>query len=448
MAIDAIGIMLCFGGGFFLVNAVDHSLINFKSFVTYAIYLPLILTVFYAAGLYPGIMLAPAEEVKRFSISSFFSFVGIALSITIETDDKWAISIALLLSVPLATILLPSGREIARRFYSKLRWWGVPAVIFCSGDSGDIVLERMYCRPDLGYKPAVIINSRAKESSVDSHGTPLFPPGQKMLDIISALNIKVAIICDYEGDLSKIMSQFRYTIMVSKKQDINYGYTSLKDFGGILGFSATHYLTKKSSLLMKRFIDLLILFLSSFIVVPLVLLVSIIIKLTSKGPVFYGHVRVGQNGKSFKCWKFRSMIVDADKQLEKILKENPAMREEWEKDRKFTNDPRVTPIGKFLRRTSIDEIPQLFNILIGEMSFVGPRPVTAPELVKYGKMADYVLSVKPGLSGMWQISGRSDTIYEERITLDTYYIQNWSVWLDIWIIIRTIWVVLKGKGAY
>ena len=142
------------------------------------------------------------------------------------------------------------------------------------------------------------------------------------------------------------------------------------------------------------------------------------------------------------------MVIDADKQLEKILAENPEMRAEWEKDRKFSNDPRVTKIGKILRKTSIDEIPQFFNVLMGEMSFIGPRPVTTPELEKYGDKSDFILSVQPGLSGMWQISGRSDTGYEERITLDSYYIRNWSMWLDLWIIIKTIYVVVKGKGAY
>ena len=142
------------------------------------------------------------------------------------------------------------------------------------------------------------------------------------------------------------------------------------------------------------------------------------------------------------------MCIDADKKLKEILATDPVRAAEWEKDRKFTDDPRVTKLGKFLRKTSLDELPQLWNIFIGQMSFVGPRPVTEPELSKYGQFADYVLSVKPGLSGMWQISGRSDTGYEERITLDTYYIQNWSMWLDIWIIIKTIWVVINGKGAY
>lgn len=142
------------------------------------------------------------------------------------------------------------------------------------------------------------------------------------------------------------------------------------------------------------------------------------------------------------------MYKNSQEMLEKILAEDPVRRAEWEKDRKFIDDPRVTKFGKFLRKTSLDELPQLWNIFIGEMSFVGPRPVTESELEKYGEYADYILTVTPGLSGMWQISGRSDTGYEERINLDTYYIQNWSVWLDIWIIIKTVWVVINGKGAY
>ena len=142
------------------------------------------------------------------------------------------------------------------------------------------------------------------------------------------------------------------------------------------------------------------------------------------------------------------MYVDADQQLERILATDTTMREEWERDRKLQNDPRVTPLGKFLRKTSLDELPQLWNVVIGNMGFIGPRPVTQDELTRYGSKVNSILSVTPGISGMWQISGRSDTGYEERVTLDLYYIQNWSIWLDVWIGIKTVWVVFSGKGAY
>lgn len=447
MAVDCMTIMFCICFCFFIVNAVDHSLINFRSSITYAIYLPLILIVFYAANLYPGIMLDPAEEVRHLSMCSTFSFIGIALSITVESDDRIPIVIALLLACPCAAILLPGIREVARHGFAKRNWWGVPAVIYTTGNNGDFVVNRLIRHPHYGYKPALIVNSDTN-CAKEFEGIPVFPKTPELDKILKDLNIKVAIFCDYEKeDITKIIQEFRYTIFIPKKQPI-FGNMKARELGSILGYSVTHNLKKPECNLAKRFIDISLILLSSPLVIPLTIIIGIAVKLTSKGPVFYGHKRVGQNGKEIKCWKFRSMVINADQMLDKILKDNPAMAAEWEKDRKFTNDPRVTKLGKFLRRTSLDEIPQLWNIFCGEMSIVGPRPVTTAELDKYGDNSKFILSVQPGLSGMWQISGRSDTSYEERVTLDSYYILNWSVWLDIWIIIKTVWVVIKGKGAY
>lgn len=447
MVVDAIVLMISIGAGFFIVNLIDKSWINFRSFVTYSMYLPAVLLVFYAASLYPGIMIAPEEEVKRFCICSFFCFMGIAVSIVVETKDRWAISAALVIAVPFATLLLPTGREMAKRIFAKRHWWGVPVVIYSKNKDATVIVDRLLKRQDFGYKPAIIITD-LKDHVDEYNGIPVFSSSNELFDVIKKLNLKVAIICDYDKNLDEISSYYRYTIVIPKKQIANTMSLHMRDFGGIMGFSTTHNLTKKGNLALKRILDIFLVILSLPIVIPLVLIISIAIKCTSKGPVFYGHMRVGKNGKPLKTWKFRSMVVDSDVQLKKILATDPVRAAEWEKDRKFVDDPRVTKVGKFLRKTSLDEIPQLWNIFLGQMSFVGPRPVTKPELKKYGKYANYVLSVKPGLSGMWQISGRSDTGYEERITLDTYYIQNWSIWLDIWIILKTVWVVLKGKGAY
>ncbi len=444
---DCLMIMLSIGISFFIINFINHSWINFRSFVTYWVYLPPMIAVFYAAGLYPGISLPPADEVKKFGICSFFVFVGIALSITVEqADDKWPIVIALILATPFALVLLPCARELVRHIFGPTRWFGVPAVIMVNNESDYFIVDRFLNRNDLGYKPALILNRSAKGYSMYKD-IPVYSPSPEMEKVIRQTGIKVAILVDWEKDISLITSYFRYTISVPKMQDLSTISTNIRDFGGVLGFSSTHNLTKKHSLFAKRVLDLFLLLAASPVIIPVVLVTALAVKLTSPGPVFYGHKRVGKDGKEFKCWKFRSMVINADKMLDEILKD-PVMAAEWEKDRKFTNDPRVTKIGKFLRKTSLDEFPQFFNVLTGEMSFIGPRPVTQPELDKYGKKADLILSVQPGLSGMWQISGRSDTGYEERITLDAYYIQNWSVWLDIWIIIKTIYVVLKGKGAY
>jgi len=182
---------------------------------------------------------------------------------------------------------------------------------------------------------------------------------------------------------------------------------------------------------------------------PLLATIAALIKISSPGPIFYTHERIGRYGKKFKVIKFRSMVVNADKILEEYLAHNEKAREEWLATRKLKNDPRITRIGKFLRKYSLDELPQLWNVLKGEMSLVGPRPVARDELVQfYKKHTVYYILVRPGMTGLWQISGRSDTSYDERIQLDVHYVKNWTIFLDFKILLKTAQIVLLGKGAY
>jgi len=458
--VDALVLILCIGIGFFVVNLFIPGDINFRSFINYSLFVPIILCVFIFLGLYPGIMNPATEEIKKFCGGSFFSFFTLSISILIsnimnDNFSKYIIkdseTIPLFISFFIAffcsIFFLPGFRETTKHLVQKSRLWGVPAVIYTTGDNADIIVNRLQRNKYLGYKPAIIIDSECTEPYTKDE-IPVFPNSPEIHKFIKDFNIKVALICDYEGDLFDIMTYYRYTITVPKTQNSFTMTQQLKDIGGIISFASTHNLHFKFNLILKRLLDIGLIILFLPLLIPVFLILMFLTKITSKGPIFYGHRRVGKNGKEFKCWKFRSMCIDSEEQLKKILAENPKMREEWEKDRKFQNDPRVTKFGKILRRTSLDELPQLINILVGQMSFIGPRPVTEPELLKYGEYKDYVLSVTPGLSGMWQTSGRSDTDYEGRIALDTYYIQNWSLWLDIWILIKTVWVVLKGNGAY
>ncbi|EFO1682599.1 sugar transferase, partial [Escherichia coli] len=166
------------------------------------------------------------------------------------------------------------------------------------------------------------------------------------------------------------------------------------------------------------------------------------------GPAIYGHDRVGINGKTFKCLKFRSMVVNSKEILDELLKNDPKAKEEWDATFKLKNDPRITKIGAFLRKTSLDELPQLLNVLKGEMSLVGPRPIINAELERYNDQVDYYLLSKPGMTGLWQVSGRSDVDYDTRVYLDAWYVKNWSMWNDIAILLKTVIVVLKKDGAY
>jgi len=185
------------------------------------------------------------------------------------------------------------------------------------------------------------------------------------------------------------------------------------------------------------------------ILIPIIGIIAVLIKRESPGPVFFAHARVGKHGKTIPTFKFRSMYQDAQERLEKLLAEDEEIRREWEKNFKLKNDPRVTKIGAFLRKTSLDELPQIFNVLRGEMNFVGPRPVIQEELDKYYKdEARYYYMVKPGITGLWQVSGRSDTDYDFRVATDKWYVTNWSLWLDIVILFKTVKAVLKREGAY
>lgn len=464
MIVDVLSLFCCIGAAFFIMNLINPSAINFRSFVFYTCYFPLMLFTYIAAGLYPGMMVSPAGEVRKLCVCTFFCLAGISISIIFQeststsikaaftnsilkgSNNNW-VCLALILAIPFTSVIMPAAREAARHTFGKFSWWGVPAVVYCTGKSGTEVIDRLLARTDLGYKPAVIIDSTCSDCSVYKK-IPVFPDSQEIFETIRQLKIKTAILCDFEGELSPIMTYYRYTISVSKNQRDFAGTMQLKDIGGILGFAATHNLTRATNLFAKRLIDLALVLIALPLLLIMTLFIAAGIKATSPGPVFFGHTRIGKRGRSIKCWKFRSMYRNSQEMLAQILAENPEMRAEWERDRKFVNDPRITPFGRFLRKTSLDELPQLWNILAGEMSFVGPRPVTKEELEKYGSNAEFILSVTPGLSGMWQISGRSDTGYEERVTLDSYYIQNWSVWLDLWILIKTVWVVIKGKGAY
>lgn len=180
---------------------------------------------------------------------------------------------------------------------------------------------------------------------------------------------------------------------------------------------------------------------------PMILVISVVILVEDGRPVFFRHRRIGRDGKPFDCLKFRTMCKNADQQLANLLASDPAARAEWEATQKLANDPRITCAGAFFRKTSFDEIPQFWNVLRGEMSVVGPRPIIAAEASHYGSKFDAYKSVKPGVTGLWQVSGRSTTTYEERVALDCDYIKRRSFWMDIKIIIRTVKVVLFREGS-
>jgi Undecaprenyl-phosphate galactose phosphotransferase WbaP len=337
---------------------------------------------------------------------------------------------------------------------SKSNLGGIPAVVYGGGDTGKMIVDKLLKFKKTGYIPVLILDDdetlgNEYRSVPIIHDTAIGP------EIVKRFNIKMAIVAIPElghKELVKLLnysvSAFRYNVLIPDFFDITNIWISVRDFDGILGFASHQSLKMFWNLWIKRFLDLVMVILGGIIIFPFMLIIALLIKISSPGPVLYSHTRLGQNGKRFKVYKFRSMVIDAGERLKNLLDSDPKIREEWEVNYKLRNDPRITKIGKFLRMSSLDELPQIINVLKNEMSLVGPRPITEDEVEKYGENYERIFSVKPGITGLWQVSGRSDTDYHERIAYDIYYLQSWSVWLDLWVVYKTFSVVLRGKGAY
>jgi len=220
---------------------------------------------------------------------------------------------------------------------------------------------------------------------------------------------------------------------------VNIGMTQVVSMGTSL---------PRISEVVSRCLDIAVALLALAFIIPLLATIAIAIKLADGGPVLFSHRRIGRDGRPFGCLKFRSMVVDAEERLARLLAVDELARQEWLQDHKLRDDPRVTPLGSFLRRSSLDELPQLFNVLRGQMSIVGPRPIVQAEVARYGRRFTSYCAVRPGITGLWQVSGRNDVSYRRRVACDVLYARRKSLGRDVFIIIWTVPAVLKGQGSY
>jgi len=455
---DLLAVMISFGWGFFWVRIYgfinDYGSINFKSFITYWPYLPIFPVIFQFLNLYPGVSLAPSEEMRRFFIGSLMAYSGIIMARMIERGNWDSINTAFFLSFIFSTLFLLTVRSITHWFLNKTKLGGIPTVIYGCGSTGKLVADCLLGNIRSGYVPVLFLDDNILNDD-EYRNIPVIHDLSTGPEIVKRYNIKMAIVAMPELDAHKLklllnssVSAFRYNVIIPNFFNISNIWMSVMDFSGVLGIETSNKLRQFWNLVIKRFIDLFIVIIGGILLLPFFLLVILLIKINSPGPVLYKHKRIGKNGKYFNAYKFRSMVVDAEQQLQKILETDLALKKEWDDNQKLQNDPRITSIGRIMRRTSIDEFPQMINILKGEMSLVGPRPIVDEEVKKYGEDFNRIFSIKPGLTGLWQVSGRSDIDYLDRVAYDIYYLQSWSVWLDLWIIFKTFGVIFFGRGAY
>jgi len=323
-----------------------------------------------------------------------------------------------------------------------------------AGRTAELLLQCLQRNPWLGLRAEAVFDDDPAKYGTTIGGVPVVGAIEAAPKWAATHGVRHAVVA-MPGARPERLSQlwrelgheFPHLIVIPGLVGFASLWVEAKDIGGVLGLEVRQRLLLPWPRLVKRLLDVALCLLAAPFVATLILVFAGLIKLDG-GQVFYSQRRIGREGRPFQAWKFRSMVSNADAVLKHLLEEDEELRREWERDHKLKSDPRVTWIGGFLRKTSLDELPQAWNILIGDMSWVGPRPITQPELDRYGEHGQLYLRVRPGLTGLWQVSGRNHTTYDERVAHDAYYVRNWSVWLDIFILAKTVRVALRGEGAY
>lgn len=412
-------------------------------------------TVVYAmVGLYPGVAIDPVDELRRLSLSTTLVYLALGSFIFLRREGEIYSRGVLVVAWVLSMALVMLGRTLVRGLCARRSWWGYPVMVMGAGKTGEMVVRTLLRRPNLGLKPVVVLDDDPSKHGY-LYGVPVMGGLELAPSLARDRHIPYAIVAMPGVPRDRLLAllerygqTFAHLLIIPNLFGLSSLWVAAKDTGGILGLELRQQLLLPGPRITKFLIDLITTLFGGLLMLPLIVVIAVLIRLDSPGPIFYGQIRIGQNGQRFKAWKFRSMVYGADQCLQSYFEEHPHLRQDWEMHQKLRHDPRVTRIGRFLRQTSLDELPQLWNILRGEMSLVGPRPIIDEEVWRYGDKFDLYTKVTPGLTGLWQVSGRNNLSYEERVNLDAYYVRNWSVWLDVYILLRTIWVVISGEGAY
>jgi Undecaprenyl-phosphate galactose phosphotransferase WbaP len=409
-------------------------------------------------GLYPGVGINPIQEIKRVSYANTVMTVFLTALFFLQQSGLRYSRLMFLFFWIFILIIAPLARMLARKLGVRYHFWGEPVALIGFGPQGKHVYQYLQNNPTYGIKPVVIVNGvEAEEVDRQASGTLEIPITHLARNhrLLRKAGISTAILAPEEipQELRKdLVDEQEFgldrLILVSNLHWIGDTAMVPHDLGGVLGLEVERNLLHTREQVTKKLLDFGVMLLAALFGFPLMVVISILIRLDSKGPALFRQSRVGKGGQQFRVWKFRTMVENADESLEMHLDENPQLRAEWQTVHKLKHDPRITRIGRFLRKTSLDELPQLINVLHGEMSIVGPRPIMQDEVKLYKDGYKLYTQVQPGITGLWQISGRSDTSYENRVAMDEYYIRHWSTWMDIYILIRTLWVVFKQTGAY
>lgn len=424
-----------------ILPTLELSLLTFL--VTYAL-----------TGLYPGFGWTAVEEMRRVFNSLTLGYGVLGLAIYFQQTGPLFSRAIFVLSWALAILLNLVIRLAIRNRFSLFSWWGAPVVVVGPAEAAEDVTARLIRSRRLGLKPALILDE-SEQAPPAILKIPVIRSAQQLEQTLAQERLPYAIYVEGSQESRQQMRQkidwlskrFRTVLVVLADSPLGSLWVRTMDLEGRLTLRAEYHLLDRRAVLVKRLFDLLLGGALAALSLPLLLILMLLVKLDSPGPVFLTQERLGRGGKRMRFIKLRTMHADAEERLERLLQTDPEARREFQTYHKLVKDPRVTRVGRFLRKFSLDELPQLWHVLSGEMSLVGPRAYLPREEAEMGAHASLILQIRPGLTGWWQVMGRHTTTFQHRLQLDEYYLSNWSLWLDIYVLIKTIWVMISGHGA-
>jgi Undecaprenyl-phosphate galactose phosphotransferase WbaP len=406
-------------------------------------------------GLYPGYGLDSAERLRRHTYATLAALAMLAIfALGFQIGHLLSRLMVALMFLGLL-VLTPLVQCLVKSSMQKLDLWGKPAVVLGYKEAGAKVASLLKEKWEIGYKPLAIFDYRLELGEAVSEDVGDQQVLTAVVDLAREHDVHTAIFAMphiRREHLAKIVSlaslYFRHVLIVPNLDGLTNSAVVARDLAGTFAVEIRYNLLNPWALRAKRAADLAATVIGGALIVPLVLLLILLVYLESGRPVFYRDSRLGKDAKLFSCLKFRTMVSDAEALLQRVLEEDTELREEYTRYHKLHDDPRVTRVGRFLRKTSLDELPQLWNVLRGEMSLVGPRPYLPRESKEIGVTQSEILRVPPGITGPWQVSGRNRLSFSDRVQMDACYVRDWSIWLDVVLLARTAKTLLFDRVAY
>ena len=406
----------------------------------------------YVAGLYPGHGMSGAQRFRGMTLAAVAGILGfLALAWLPELLGGDRPSSELGLAALTTALALALSDPLARRLLADAGFWRQPVFIFGSGDTAAEVARQLKLYPHLGYTPACIVDDSSVYVPEEEHGVPVVRFKELSKHAAQLTQATTAIVIERVVERSLILQLyttgiFKRILLVPACHDLISLKSSVRRVGGMLSIEMASDRPTRLGAFGKRAFDLALAGTAMLVLAPIMGAIVLAVRLDSPGPALFVQPRWAGQDRTFEALKFRTMYVDGERRLKRHFLRNPQAEREWDRFHKLDRDPRVTRIGRFLRATSLDELPQLINVLQGEMSLVGPRPYTVDELSKLGPARQILGSTRPGITGFWQVSGRNQRTFRERIEMDCYYVRNLSIWLDVWILYRTVIGIVTREG--